>query len=162
MLKICEADLADPVHADALVRLLDCYARDPMGAGAGLSDYARENIARVLARRQGCSVILAYLDTQAVGLLISFEGFSTFACRPLLNIHDIVVVPECRGQGISTMMLAEAERIARERWRCWRATSLHLAPMPASALSIINWIRNLAGPCSWKRNCKYNDQEMMP
>jgi hypothetical protein len=30
-----------------------------------------------------------------------FEGFSTFACKPLLNIHDIVVAKEDRGCGSS-------------------------------------------------------------
>lgn len=117
-MNIIQADLLIPEHANALVDLLDCYARDPMGRGAGLTAYVRENIADALRERQGCFVILAYKKEKPVGLLISFEGFSTFACKPLLNIHDIVVVPESRGEGISTRLLKEAERIALERGCC--------------------------------------------
>jgi ribosomal protein S18 acetylase RimI-like enzyme len=47
-----------------------------------------------------------------VGLAICIEGFSTFACRPLLNIHDMVVVREYRGRGIAKRLLAKAEEIA--------------------------------------------------
>jgi len=118
MVKIIQADLLDSEHADALVDLLDCYARDPMGGGNGLTAFARDNIARALKEIQGCNVLLAYKDENAVGLLIGFEGFSTFACKPLLNIHDLMVIPECRGEGISTMLLKEAERIALERGCC--------------------------------------------
>lgn len=118
MFKIIEADLSKPGHADALIDLLDCYARDPMGGGAGLSQYARANIGAALMEREGCSVILAYEASRPIGLLIAFEGFSTFACRPLLNIHDIVVMPEFRGRGIVSLLLREAERIARECGCC--------------------------------------------
>ena len=118
MVNIIQADLSNPGHVNALVSLLDCYARDPMGGGEGLSDYARDNLARALNERQGCNVMIAYQEKKAVGLLISFEGFSTFACRPLLNIHDLMVVPECRGEGISTLLLKEAERIALDRGCC--------------------------------------------
>ena len=118
MFEILQADLSNASHVNALTGLLDCYARDPMGGGMGLSPYTRTNIAGALKDRQGCSVILAYQGEKPVGLLIGFEGFSTFACRPLLNIHDIVVIPECRGRGISSRLLRAAERIALERGYC--------------------------------------------
>jgi ribosomal protein S18 acetylase RimI-like enzyme len=47
-----------------------------------------------------------------------FEGFSTFACQPLVNVHDLAVMPAYRGQGIAESMLALVERIARERGAC--------------------------------------------
>lgn len=112
MTEIVIADLTDTRHADALVDLLDCYARDPLGGGTGLSHYARDNITRVLHEREGCNVILAYVGQEPAGLLICFEGLSTFSCKPLLNIHDLVVIPEYRGRGISSLLLREAERIA--------------------------------------------------
>ena len=118
MLEIYLADLSNSSHVNAMTDLLDCYARDPMGGGMGLSPYARANLGTALKDRQGCSVILAFMNETPAGLLIAFEGFSTFACRPLLNIHDIVVIPEYRGQGISSALLREAERIAVERGCC--------------------------------------------
>ena len=118
MVEIVVADLTDPVHADALVTLLDCYALDPMGGGLGLSEYAKKNIAATLNRRDGSHVILAFCDNKPAGLLICFEGFSTFSCRPLLNIHDVVVVREYRGRGISSLLLHEAAVIAKRKDCC--------------------------------------------
>ena len=47
-----------------------------------------------------------------------FEAFSTFACKPLVNIHDIAVSSEFRGKGISQKMLAVVEEIARKKGCC--------------------------------------------
>ena len=46
------------------------------------------------------------------------EGFSTFACRPLVNVHDVVVAASHRGRGVGAQMLAEVERLARARGAC--------------------------------------------
>ncbi|MDP3835912.1 MAG: GNAT family N-acetyltransferase, partial [Hydrogenophaga sp.] len=48
-------------------------------------------------------------------LVNCIEGFSTFACRPLVNVHDVAVLASHRGRGIAEQMLAEAEAVARER-----------------------------------------------
>ena len=45
-------------------------------------------------------------------MAICFEGFSTFACRPLLNVHDIIVAQSYRGRGLAKLLLAKAEEIA--------------------------------------------------
>lgn len=49
------------------------------------------------------------------GPLTCFLGFSTFAAKPTVNIHDLAVLPEHRGQGVGTALLAAVERAARER-----------------------------------------------
>ncbi len=49
-----------------------------------------------------------------VGAAICFVGFSTFAARPVLNIHDLAVLPELRGAGIGTSLLEAASARARE------------------------------------------------
>ena len=46
------------------------------------------------------------------------EGFSTFVCKPLLNIHDVYVSPDFRGQGIAGQLFADAESIAKSRGCC--------------------------------------------
>lgn len=109
------ADYANPAHAAALVMLLDAYANDPAGGGQGLSDFARENLVPGLAARPQAYSVLAFDGDQAVGLVNCIEGFSTFACKPLVNVHDVAVLASHRGRGIAEQMLAEAERIARER-----------------------------------------------
>ena len=40
-------------------------------------------------------------------------GFSTFKARPLVNVHDLAVLPEHRGRGVGRALLAAVERKAR-------------------------------------------------
>lgn len=117
-LRIVRADYADPTHAAALVDLLDHYAQDPAGGGAPLSDFARGNLVAALAERPFVFSVLAFEDGEAVGLVNAIEGFSTFACRPLVNIHDVVVLASHRGRGIAAQLFAEVEAVARERGAC--------------------------------------------
>ena len=115
--EIVEADLARAEHAEALVRLLNEYALHPMGKGSELSGYVKANLATELRARKA-RVILAYVDGTAAGLMICLEGFSTFACRPLLNIHDVVVTDKHRGKGLAKLMFERAEAIARALGCC--------------------------------------------
>ncbi len=112
MIELLEADPNLPAHAQAIVQLMDEYARDPMGGGQGLSDFVKSNLPTELAKRSAAHVILAFVDDQPAGLVVCIEGFSTFACKPLLNIHDVIVSSAYRGQGLSKRMLQKAEDIA--------------------------------------------------
>ena len=109
------ADYADPAHAAALVLLLDAYASDPAGGGQGLSAFAKANLVPGLAARPQAYSVLAFDGEQPVGLVNCIEGFSTFACKPLVNVHDVAVLASHRGRGVAEQMLALAEQIARER-----------------------------------------------
>jgi GNAT superfamily N-acetyltransferase len=115
---IIEADLAIPEHADAIITLMDEYARDPMGGGRGLSEYAKTNLISELAIRKTARIIIALLDDKPAGLVTCLEGFSTFACQPLLNIHDVIVSVPYRGKGLSKLMLQAAEQIAIDLGCC--------------------------------------------
>ena len=117
-LRICRADYHDPVHADALVRLLDAYAQDPAGGGEALSEFAKTHLVAALAARPQAFSVLAFSGDEAVGLVNCIEGFSTFACRPLVNIHDVAVLASHRGQRVAEQMLALVDDIARERGAC--------------------------------------------
>ena len=116
--RILPADYGNKIHAQALVTLLDAYACDPAGGGEPLSDFTKANVVRELGRRPQVFSVLAFDSSEPVGLVNAIEGFSTFACRPLVNVHDVVVTASHRGRGIAALMLAEVERIARERGAC--------------------------------------------
>ncbi len=118
MLQIVTADWTQPEHARAVVTLLDAYARDPAGGGEALNPFTRDNLVRELAARPQAFSVLAFDGDHPVGLVNCFEGFSTFACRPLVNVHDVTVLGNHRGQGIGEQMLARVEQIARERGAC--------------------------------------------
>src|SRR5690606_22620256 len=61
---------------------------------------------------------LAFTGDEAVGLINCFEGFSTFAARPLLNVHDIVVHRDHRRRRIGCALLPAAAAAARARGSC--------------------------------------------
>ncbi len=113
-----DLDYRDPRHAFDLIELLDGYARDPMGGGHPLSDFARANLPQALAARPQAFSVIAYDEDQAVGLVNCIEGFSTFACRPLVNVHDVVVQASHRGRGVARLMLERVEALARGRGAC--------------------------------------------
>ncbi len=115
---VCPTDFTQPQHAAAWLELLDHYAHDPMGGGTGLSDYAKANLVRELADLPTFHGALAFSGKNAVGLINCFAGFSTFAAKPLLNIHDIVTRAGLRGQGIGQVLLGWAEQRARELGCC--------------------------------------------
>lgn len=123
-IRICRADYGNPDHARALVRLLDAYARDPMGGGKPLSEFALANLIPALAARPQAFSVLAFGGANdagkeiPVGLVNCIEGFSTFACQPLVNIHDVAVLPDFRGQRVAEKMLVLVDEIARERGAC--------------------------------------------
>jgi len=118
---ISRADYVNPRHAAALVLLLDQYARDPMGGGKGLSEFAKSNVVAALAARPQAFSFLAFASDAAqspIGLVNCMEGFSTFACKPLINIHDVVVLSQWRGYGVAKQMLESVAALARERGAC--------------------------------------------
>ena len=116
--EILEADLNHGPHQKAIVELLDAYARDPMGDGKPLSAHVRQELIPGLRQHPTTIVFLAYAGYAPVGIAVCFKGFSTFAARPLINIHDFAVLPDRRGLGIGRMMLAAIEQKAVELGCC--------------------------------------------
>jgi len=116
--RIVVANLDDALHCTAVVAVLDTYASDPVGGGRPLADDVRERLVPMLRQHGQAVVLLAFDANRPVGIAVCFLGLSTFAARPLLNVHDLAVVPDQRGRGIGHALLAEAENVARERGCC--------------------------------------------
>src|SRR5690554_1281122 len=105
MIHAQRADLDNPQHAQAIVELLNGYALDPMGGAEPLPHEVKANLVAELRKRPTAHIVLGFVDDEPAGLVNCFEGFSTFACKPLLNIHDVTVAPQHRGRGLSSVML---------------------------------------------------------
>jgi len=118
MIEIIQADLTNSTHANALITLLNQYALDPMGGGEALSDFTKQNLASEIQKRSDTTVILAFDGDKPAGLINCIEGFSTFACKPLMNIHDVYVSADSRGKGVATKLLQAAEDLAIEKKCC--------------------------------------------
>jgi ribosomal protein S18 acetylase RimI-like enzyme len=123
--RIGEADLDDAGHVAALIEIIDSYARGPGGANAPLGAEARTHLAKGLREHVATLVLLAWSEEKIVGAAVCYWGFSTFAGRPSLNVHDLAVLPGFQGQGVGCGLLREAERRARERGCCKVTLEVH-------------------------------------
>ncbi|MDJ0780329.1 MAG: GNAT family N-acetyltransferase [Desulfosarcinaceae bacterium] len=112
------ADLNQPDHQQAVLYLLEAFSRDVMGNGSPMAPAVRDRLIPGLLAHPTTLIFLAFLDEQPVGLAVCFRGFSTFAAKPLINIHDLVVLPGQRGHGIGKRLLAAVEAEARGSGCC--------------------------------------------
>lgn len=122
-IQVRRVDYRNPHDAAALVMLLNAYAQDPMGGQEALPASTADTLCQRLADFTGAASWIAWAgeghaNQAPVGLLNSFLGFSTFKAQPLLNVHDIAVLPAWRGRGIAQQLLAAAEAHAREQGCC--------------------------------------------
>lgn len=118
MITFVTADFTQPEHAQALTYLMNAYAQDPMGGDTAIDPTILAQLPTVLAARDDAFTILAYAEDTPVGLANCFVGFSTFAAKELVNVHDLVVVESHRYQGIGKALLAEVEKRAQSRNAC--------------------------------------------
>ena len=114
MIHVIKADLNNPQHAAAIVAMLDAYASDPMGGGEGISAFVRENLITELRKRPTIHVLLAFEGEQVAGFANCIEGFSSFYCKSLLNIHDFAVAAAYRGRGVGKQLMQAVEACARD------------------------------------------------
>jgi len=112
------AEYENQKHGSDIGYLLDSYAKDPMGGAAPLSAGVVDNLAKELSKLAHAFSVICYVDNEPAGLINCFEAFSTFQCKPLINIHDVIVSSDFRGLGISHLMLAKVEQIAEEKGCC--------------------------------------------
>lgn len=115
VIAIREADWQEPSHGAGLIEVLDSYARGDSGGSSPLPDDVKRRLVPALAEQPSALVLLAFAEGRVVGVATCFFGFSTFAAKPLLNVHDLAVLPEFRSQGIGRALLAAAEDRARAR-----------------------------------------------
>jgi ribosomal protein S18 acetylase RimI-like enzyme len=118
LVEIIEADLNVKQHQQAVVELIDAYARDPMGNGAALAGDVRSALIPGLQKHPTTVIFLAFRGTLPIGIAVCFRGFSTFAARPLINIHDLAVLPAHRGYGAGRLLLEAVEGKARSLGCC--------------------------------------------
>ena len=116
--RVARADLDNYRDAAAVVDMIDMYASGETARGTPLPDAVKVAMVPGLRAQPGALVFLAWADATPVGVEVCFFAYSTFAAKPLLNVHDLAVAKEHRGQGISVMLLNAAEDVARERGCC--------------------------------------------
>ncbi|HVU04510.1 MAG TPA: GNAT family N-acetyltransferase [Polyangiaceae bacterium] len=117
-LRVHLADLDDPADQGAILALTQAYAHDPMGNDGPLPDAVIGRLIDGLRAHPTTLVFLARDGGEPVGIATCFVGFSTFAAKPLVNIHDLAVVPSHRRGGVGRALLRAVEDEARARGCC--------------------------------------------
>ena len=113
---IVEVDLDREEHQSDVAELVNAFALDR--TGAPLPAQAQRDLMPGLQSHPTTHIFLAYRGDSPIGIAVCFRGFSTFTARPLINIHDLLVVQDYRGQGVGKQLLQAVERKAREMDCC--------------------------------------------
>ena len=96
-------------HLPELVPLFDAYrqfykqASDLEGARAYLLDRLSHGEA---------TVFIAYEGARAVGFTLLYDTFTSVAMKPLCILNDLYTIPEARGKGAGTALIARAREHA--------------------------------------------------
>lgn len=116
--KVITADYFNVIDSEAIVELMSQYALDSMGGGQALPEAVKTALVPALSKVPGAFTVLALIEGKPAGLINCFMGFSTFKAKPLINIHDVIVLEAFRGLKLSQLMLQKVEEVARERGCC--------------------------------------------
>jgi len=122
-IQITPADLTRPDHQQAVIDLIDAYSRDPMGDEKPLPDDVKRRLIPGLREHPTTIIFLAYDGVESdgdkpIGIALCFRGFSSFHAKPLINIHDLAVLPGYRGQGVGRQLLAAVADHGRKLGCC--------------------------------------------
>lgn len=132
-ISIIEADLENEAHASAIISVTNAYAKDIMGGGKPLSAQVRKRMISGMKSFSGTLVFLAKDDADFVGVANCFMGYSTFFAKPLINIHDLAVLPKARGKGVGTKLIEAVTKKAM-KMDCCKVTLEVLENNPARNL----------------------------
>ena len=113
-----QADLSQEGAQRDVLEMVNGYSSDPLGNGKPLPAEVYDRLIEGLRKHPTTVVLLAYREEKPVGIAVCFLGFSTFAARPLLYIHDVFVRSDLRGQGVSRKLLEFAEQTAKGMGCC--------------------------------------------
>ena len=116
--EITNIDYRNDQQAADFCNLLNLYASDAMGGGKPIQASTLAELPARIAEFPTAFSLIAYCDRQPAALANCFFGFSTFAGKKLVNIHDLVVHPDHRGKRLSIALLESIEQIARENDCC--------------------------------------------
>jgi ribosomal protein S18 acetylase RimI-like enzyme len=93
---------------------MNAYMTDEMGGKLSpLEGDKAKKLVEGLEKHPSKLVLLAREGNHYVGLTNCFINFGTFAVKPFINIHDIVVLSSYRGKGIGRLLMQQIEQQAR-------------------------------------------------
>ncbi|OHD05373.1 MAG: hypothetical protein A2086_08525 [Spirochaetes bacterium GWD1_27_9] len=105
-MKIIESDLQNQKEQEAFIDLLNNYIKDGMGGGMPFeTQIVKDKLLNDIKNFPTKKIFFAIIDEKFVGMAVTFVGYSTFNAKPLINIHDIIVLKEFRNKGIGKNLI---------------------------------------------------------
>lgn len=110
-LELC--DFTNPLHCTKLCDLVNEYITHPMGGGEPLTNRQKLHLVDGLESHPRSIVLFVLYEGEIAGMTNAFLNFSTFKCRPMINIHDVFVSENYRRKGLGRKLMQGMEEIAR-------------------------------------------------
>jgi GNAT superfamily N-acetyltransferase len=114
MINIFDVDFNNPEHCQAVIDLMNHYMQDDMGDYKPHTKQKAERMIKGLKNHCNKICLLAEEDGVFIGLTNCFISFGTFAAKPFINVHDVVVKDSYRGKGIGRKLLEKINEKAIE------------------------------------------------
>jgi ribosomal protein S18 acetylase RimI-like enzyme len=118
MKQFIKVNLQDENHCYHVLKLLNEYMEDEMGAGGPMPEELGPKIIDGLKKHTGYLGFFVCVEDDFAALANCNLNFSTWKAKPLINIHDFIVSPNFRGQGIGLFLLDEIAKYAKEKDYC--------------------------------------------
>lgn len=116
--KLVQVDLENPNHCKQLLHLLNDYMEDEMGISQSLPESLGPKIIAGLKKHPGYIGFFVCIENNYAALANCNLNFSTWAAKPLINIHDFVVSPKYRKQGVGKFLMNGIEDFATTKGYC--------------------------------------------
>lgn len=116
--KFLQVDLNNLIHCKQVLSLLNDYMEDEMGVSKSMPKELGPKIIEGLKRHSAYLGFFVCVDGQFAALANCNLNYSTWQAEFLINIHDFIVAPNFRKQGVGEYLLNEIESYAKEKGYC--------------------------------------------
>lgn len=113
-----KVDINNPIHCMQLLNLLNDYMEDEMGISQSMPKEMGPKIIEGLKKHSAYLGFFVCVENEYAALANCNLNYSTWQAKFLINIHDFIVSPKFRKQGVGEFLLKEMELFAKEKGYC--------------------------------------------
>lgn len=111
-------DLSIEEHREGFLTLLNTYIMDEMGGGVPYEGIRAAKLLAEIEKHPTMRIFFLRFQGEFVAMANTFKNYSTFKGKPLLNIHDLIVLPKNRDKGLGKKLLEEIIQLAKDEGCC--------------------------------------------